>query len=174
MAVAAGAQIGQVAKFVRARPRSAGIADVLVPLGNLVQIPWQAAAGREKVHLEDEMATARVILDHVLQRRIGYQAAVPIVLSVDFHGGKAWRKSAAREDVLRPYLGLRIIEVREIACPDVYGSDAEANFSGIDSVEIAKPLQCGFQRARVVVAGRRLAEPPVGRLSRGEEVCWSD
>src|SRR5712691_10205221 len=80
--------------------RSAGIADVLVPLGNLVQIPRQGAAGREKVHLEDEMATARVILDHVLQRRIGYQAAVPIVLSVDFHGGKAWRQSAAREDVL--------------------------------------------------------------------------
>src|SRR5207247_10547404 len=93
---------------VRTRPRSAGIADVLVPLGNLVQIPGQGAAGREKVHLEDEMATARVILDHVLQRRIGYQAAVPIVLSVDFHGGKAWRQSAARKDVLRPYLDLRI------------------------------------------------------------------
>ena len=89
------------------------------------------AAGREKVHLEDEMATARVILDHVLQRRIGYQATVPIVPSVYFHGGKTWRQSATREDVLRPYLDLRIIEVRETACPDVYGSDAEANFSGI-------------------------------------------
>ena len=102
------------------------------------------AAGREKVHLEDEMATARVILDHVLQRRIGYQATVPIVLSVDFRGGKAWRQSAACEDVLRPDLGLRIIEVREISCPHVYGSDAEANFSGINAVEIDKPLQCGF------------------------------
>ena len=126
------------------RPRSAGIADVLVPLGNLVQIPGQAAAGREKVHLEDEMATAGVILDHVLQRRIGYQTAVPIVLSVYFHGGKAWRQSTAREDVLRPYLGLRIIEVREIACPDVYGSDAEANFSGINAVEIDKLLKVDF------------------------------
>src|SRR5258707_10015207 len=115
------------------------------------------------------MATAGVILDHVLQRRIGYQAAVPIVLSVYFHGGKAGRQSAAREDVLRPYLDLRIIEVREIACPDVYGSDVEANFSGINAVEIDKPLQCGFQPARVVVAGPRVAEPPVGRLSRCEE-----
>src|SRR5246127_3613134 len=127
------AQIMLPPQCVCNRPRSAGIADVLVPLGNLVQIPGQSAAGREKVHLEDEMATARVILDHVLQRRIGYQAAVPIVLSVYFHGGKAWRQSAAREDMLRPYLGLRIIEVREIACADVYGSDTEANFSGINA-----------------------------------------
>jgi tetratricopeptide (TPR) repeat protein len=35
-------------------------------------------------------------------------AAVPIVLSVYFHGGKAWRQSAAREDVHRPYLDLRL------------------------------------------------------------------
>src|SRR5258708_22848215 len=163
------AQIVQLPQRVRTRTRSAGIADVLVPLGNLVQIPGQGAAGRKKVHLEDEMATARVILDDVLQRRIGYQAAVPIVLSVDFHGGKARRQSAAREDVLRLYFDLRIIEVREIACPDIYGSDAEANFSEINAVEIDKPLQCGFQRARVVVAGRRVAEPPVGRLSLAEQ-----
>lgn len=164
------AQIVQLPQCIRTRPRSAGIADVLVPLGNLVQIPGQAAAGREKVHLEDEMATARIILDHVLQRRIRYQATVPIVLSVYFHGGKARRQSAAREDVLRPYLDLRIVEIREIARPDVYGPDAEANFSGINAVEIDEPLQCGFQRARVVVAGWRVAEPPVGRLSRREEV----
>ena len=132
------------------------------------KFPGRAPRAGKRVHLEDEMATARVILDHVLQRRIGYQAAVPLVLSISFHGGKAWRQSAAREDVLRPYLGLRIIEVREIACPDVHGSDAEANFSGINAVEIDKPLQCGFQRARVVVADRRAAEPPVGRFSRCE------
>src|SRR5260370_31167412 len=132
------AQIVQLPQCVRTRPRSAGIADVLVPLGNLVQIPGQGTAGREKVHLEDEMATARVILDHVLQRRIGYQATVPIVLSVHFPGGKAWRQSAARGDVLRPALGLRIIEVPEMASPDVYGAAPERSFSGLHSVEIDK------------------------------------
>src|SRR5882672_6915512 len=37
------AQIVQLPQCVRTRPRSAGIADVLVPLGNLVQIPRQGA-----------------------------------------------------------------------------------------------------------------------------------
>src|ERR1700746_3324352 len=116
------------------------------------------------------MATARIILYHILQRRIGYQATVPIVFSVYFHRRKAWRQRAARENMLRLYLGLRIIEVREIACSDVYGSDAKANFSGINAVEVHKPLQCRFQRACIVVAGRRVTEPPVGRLSRREEM----
>src|SRR4029077_16791603 len=168
------AQIVLSPQSVRNSPRSAGIADVFVTLANLVQILGQGAAGWEKVHLKDEMAAARVVLDHVLQRRIGYQSAVPIMLAIDFHEGKARRQRAARKDVLWPDLNLRIVEVYKIACPDVYGSDAEANFPGIDAVEIDKPLQCEFERVRVVVAGRRAAEPPVGWFSRSEEVCLAE
>ena len=48
------------------------------------KFPWHGAAGLEQVDLEYETATARVHIDHVLQRRIGDEAAVPIVLAVDF------------------------------------------------------------------------------------------
>jgi hypothetical protein len=73
--------------------------------------------------------------------------------------------------VLWPDLDLRIVKVYKISCPDVYGSDAETNFLRIDAVEIHMLFQCGFERVRVVIAGRRAAKPPVGRLSRREEVC---
>jgi hypothetical protein len=93
------------------------------------------------------------------------------MLAIDFHGGKARRQRAAGKDVLRPDLDLRIVKVYKISRPDVYGSDAEANFLRIDAIEIHMPFQCGFERVRIVVAGRCAAKPPVGRLSRREEVC---
>jgi len=56
---------------------------------NLVQIPRQGAAGREKVHLEDEMAAARVILPITYCRRPSLEYPRPPVpmsaLVVYFH-----------------------------------------------------------------------------------------
>jgi hypothetical protein len=92
------------------------------------------------------------------------------MLAIDVHGGKTRGQRAAGKDMLWPDLDLRIVKVHKSSGPDVYRSDAEANFLGIDAVEIHMPLQCGFERVRVVVAGRCAAEPPVGGLSRREEV----
>ena len=71
--------------------------------------------------------------------------------------------------MLGPNGHLSVVEVREIAGAHIYGTDAKADFAGIDAVEIDQPFERILQRARIVIAGRRSAEQPLHRRTGREE-----
>src|SRR5829696_7242910 len=48
---------------------------------------------------EDHAAAARHVVEHRLDRRIGEDAAVPVELAVDTHGGEGRWKGAGRHDM---------------------------------------------------------------------------
>ena len=96
----------------------------------------------------------RLVLQHPLQRRVGDQPAVPVMLALDLHRRKAGRQGAAGHHVLRPDHVHLCIEIAEISGADIDRADAEAHFAGIDAVEIDEPLQRRLERRRVVMARR--------------------
>ena len=59
---------------------------------HLVEIHGGGAGSGEQIDLKRQAAVARIIVDDVLQRRVGNQAAVPIELTVDPDGWKSRRQ----------------------------------------------------------------------------------
>src|SRR5258708_7180136 len=104
-------------------------------------------------------AAARLALDDPLQRRVGHQTSVPIMLAFDFNRGKTGGKCAACHHVLRLDRVCRRIEVDEISRPDVDRTHAKAEQAGVEAVEIDQALQCTLKLTRVVEAGC-LERPP--------------
>ncbi len=67
---------------------------------DLDHVARQLAARAPQIDLEGERVLARPAVEHPLQRRVGDDAAVPVVVAVDLDGGEARRQGAARHDVL--------------------------------------------------------------------------
>ena len=137
----------------------------------------QRSAGAEQVDLEDQQVVVGLVIQHVIERRVGGDAAVPIMLALDYDGGKARRQRAGRHDVLgadllAEPLELDIVEIAEIARGHADRADAEPGLQVVDAVEIDQPLQRLAQRRGVVIALRlRAALRPQRRRrnARGEE-----
>ena len=73
----------------------------------------------------------------------------------------------ARHDVLRANRHFGVIEVREISAAHVDGLDTEADFAGVDAVEINEPFEGVPERGRVIVAGDPLADQEPRREEAG-------
>ena len=161
----------QLEAGVQARP--AGKADVLLALGRLGQGRRHLAARREQVDLEDQAAPPPRLVEHVLQRRVGDDAAVPVELAVDLDRREARRQGAAGHDVARiEATGIAGVEVPEVAVPDVDRADRETHASRIEEVEIDQRFQRLLQRLGVVVADRAQRAGRLewcGRNARHEE-----
>ncbi len=149
------------AELVGAGAGAARIADVLLAHVDFDHIARQLAAGAPQVDLEGERVLARPGIEHPLQRRVGDDAAVPVELAVDLGGGKARRQRAAGHDMGGGDLVRLVVEIGEVAGPDVGGADAEAGLARIDPVEIHQALEQRLERRDVVeaevpgIAGRR-------------------
>ena len=102
-----------------------------------------AALRAEEIDLEHQHALVAVHVEQMLERRVGEDAAVPVVLAVDIDGRKARRQGGARHDVLRPDAALLAVEVDRVALADVGGADAEAHVLGVEQLEIDEPLERG-------------------------------
>ncbi len=106
--------------LVGVHPGAAGEADVLFALRGFQQRHRQQAPRAEQIDLEDQEILAGLLVQHVIQRRVGGDAAVPVMLAFDDDGGKTRRQRAGRHDVFRPdflaqFLEFVIVEIAEIA-----------------------------------------------------------
>ena len=96
---------------------------------------------------------------HEIERRIGGDAAVPVMLAFDDDGRKARRQRAGRHDVLRSdllaeLLEFVIVEISEIARGYAHRADAEPGLQVVDAVEVDQAFQRLLQRGCVVIALR--------------------
>ena len=94
------------------------------------------------------------LVEHVVERRVRDEAAVPVMLAVDLDRRKSWRQCARGHDVLRADLLFRVVEIGEVAGAHVHRADAEAHVLLVDEVEVDQPRQRLAQRRGVVVADR--------------------
>ena len=111
----------------------------------------------KQVDLEDQHVAVELGIEHVVERGVGGDAAVPIMLAVDDHRGKAGRQRAGGHDVLRAdflaeLLELVIVEIFEVAGGDADRADRQAGLQVVDAVEIDQALQRLLQGRRVVIA----------------------
>jgi hypothetical protein len=83
---------------------------------NLPNGLWLVPHRAPKMHREDERAATGVVLENALGRRVGKNAAVPVELAVDAHGGEGRRQRARRHDVGGGKLHLPGIEIVHDAC----------------------------------------------------------
>src|SRR5208283_3972086 len=89
---------------------------------------------------------------HPLQRRVGNEAAVPIMLALDFGGGKAGRQGAARYDMFHADIMRGVVEMDEVAGFHIHRADTETCDAGIDEVEIHQAFEGSFQWSDIVIA----------------------
>src|SRR6266536_387828 len=155
-------------ELIGAGARAARIAVLLFP----GDVAWEIALCIPEVDLEGEGIAARLGIDHPLQRRIGNEAAVPILLAFDLDCRKTGRQRAAGHDVLRPDGVSGVVEIDEVAGSDVDRARAEARHPGVESIEIHQTLQCLLEGIGVVKAGcfaRPTRLHPGGHRTRREE-----
>ena len=162
-----------LAEDVGVEPGPARKADFLLPLADIEQGLRQAAFGAEQVDLEDAHVLARAAaLEHIFERRVGNQPAVPIGLAVDLDGRETRRQRAARHHMLRtdPLLGR--VEIFHVAGQHLHRADAQADLARVQQVEIDKLHERDLQRVGIVDADRlrrALRHEHGGRHARLEE-----
>src|SRR5215472_14694786 len=77
---------------VYSRPCATGKTDLLRPHIGIEKIAWQFALCAPEIDLEGERVSSGPAVEHPLQRRVGNEAAIPIVLAIDLGGRKARRQ----------------------------------------------------------------------------------
>src|SRR6185295_17701139 len=110
---------------------------------------------------------------------------VPIVLALDLDRREAGRERSARHYVLRSDRMRSVVEVDEIAGANVHSADTEPHLTGVDPVEVDKPLERAFQQLGLVEArslestarvepGSRLPESEKARRTGDEGVARTE
>src|SRR3546814_8149340 len=95
-----------------------------------------AARRRPEIDLEGQGVAPRLAVEDPRERRIRDHAAVPVVLAVDLHGGKAGRQGAGGHEVFRSQPALGGVEVDEVAAAHVHCADADPHIAGVEAVEV--------------------------------------
>lgn len=146
-------------------PRTARIADILFARPGLFQIVRTIAARREKIDLKDEHILVRR-LDHMLERRVRHQPAIPIPMPVDLDRRQSRRQGAGRHDMPRVDPVGAGIEIAEIARLDRDRADRKPDIARVEPIPVDQPVERRDQRRRVIIAdrGRRL---PLGESGGG-------
>ena len=149
-----GAQLFRAAERVGGVARAARILDLLHACRDGGEVGRHFSARAPQVDLEHERVQARARGQHPVERRVRHHAAVPVTLAVDLHRVEAGRQRAAGHHVLRADAVFRIVEVGEVARPDVDGADRQAHLARVDAIEVDEALQGRAQRRRVVETRR--------------------
>src|SRR5215471_7559199 len=151
--------------------------DVLVPCHDVFHVARKRSARIEEVYLEHQRVQTVFLVEQVLQGCVRYDAAVPEIVAADLdHRQRRWQRTA-RQDVVRFYDFLTVVEVDEIAALDIDRSDREAHGLGIQQVEVDKIEKRLAQRRGIVVAGCMLrtgCAQPWSRHARREETRLSE
>src|SRR5215467_5898677 len=95
-------RIMSVAEHLYAHPRTAGVANILLSLGNRTKVAWIVAACAKKVDLKGQRAVPWQRFQNVAQGRVRDQATIPVGLAIDLNRREARGQGAARHHVLRP------------------------------------------------------------------------
>lgn len=74
----------------------------------------------------------RLVLEHQVERRVGDQAAVPVMGAIDLDCRKAGGQGTARHDVLRDDVPVLAVEVAKIALLHIDRADRKANAPLVD------------------------------------------
>jgi hypothetical protein len=106
--------------MVGRRPCSTGELNFLLPHLGFAEIERQFTARTPEIDLKGQRVQPRSAVEHPLQRRIGNEAAVPIIFAVDFGGRETRRQCAAGDDMRRADVMGRGIEIDKIGGFDVY------------------------------------------------------
>src|SRR4029077_9024256 len=112
---------------IRGKHCAAGITNVLLPLVDLIKISRRMAIRRKYVDLKDQATSTRVIVHHVLQRRVGEKPAIPIPLAIDLDGREARGQRSAGHDVFGPDCDLLAVEIGKVAGAHVDRADAQSH-----------------------------------------------
>ena len=172
-----GAHAAETKVLVGVGTRTAGIADVLLALARFLQRAGQGPLRAEEIDLVDGEVVLVLHVEHVLQRRVGDEAAVPVPLALDLDRREAGRQGAGGHDVLRSDRLRHVVEIDEVAGLDVDGADAEPRLLRVDQVEVGIGFERLLQRRGVVDAERlgRAGRVEGGRRNaRGEEALHAD
>src|SRR5271157_3911576 len=113
-------------EFLRARgveARLARVLDVLGALQYLVEVLRQRAPGAEQVDLRDQGIESGRIVEHIPQRRVGHDAAVPVVVALDDDRRQARWQRPAGHDVFRTDCLPLTVEIDRVAGVDVDRAD---------------------------------------------------
>src|SRR5262249_37609824 len=159
---------------VYSRPRTAREADLLRPHIGIEKIAWQLALRVPEIDLEGERVSPRPAVEHPLQRCVGNEATIPIILAIDLGGWKAGRQRAAGDDMRRGDPMGGGVEIDKIPRPYVDRADAQARATGIDAIKVDEALERGLQRSYIIVADRvRTVDfPRHQRRKAGREEMW--
>src|ERR1700704_3944759 len=91
----------QLPHACRVEARLARINDFLVALHHLVDVLRDGALGAEEIDLDDQRIRAFDLIENVPQRRVRYDAAVPVMFTFDDNRcERGWQRSA-RHDMVR-------------------------------------------------------------------------
>ncbi|MNM97158.1 hypothetical protein D3C81_1096540 [compost metagenome] len=136
----------------------------------------QLAARAPQVDLEDQRVAPRLRGQHLGQRGVGHQAAVPVVLAIDLHRRKARRQRARSHEMLGAELVAGVVEIGEIARAHIDRAHRHPHQVGamVDQVEVGEALQRGLQRRGVVetgAAGIGIAHQQLRPAARLEEAA---
>src|SRR5262249_52738233 len=93
-------------------------------------------------------------LEHIFEGGVGNEASIPIGLTINRDGRKAWRQSAARHDMLRTYRLGGGVEILHVACQYLYRADACSHHARVQQVEVDKLDQRRAEWFSIVDADR--------------------
>src|SRR5262249_62346189 len=131
---------------IRAGTRATRILDFLLARHDVGQIAGKLAAGAPEIDLKGQRVLAGALVKDPLQRWVRDEASVPVEFALDLDRRKAKRKGSARHHVLGSDRMCCVIEVDEIASAHVRRADTEAHVTGIDPIEVDKPLERALQQ----------------------------
>ena len=110
-------------ELIARQPGAARVADFLLARLCLDQIARKLAAGAPQIDLKGERVLAGPAVEHPVERRIGDEPTVPILLTLDLGRREAGRQRAARHHVRRADLVGGAVEVDEVASANIDGAD---------------------------------------------------
>src|SRR6266404_1631623 len=138
---------------------AAGKTDVFLALGCVEKRGRQEAARAEQIDLKDQEVGPACFIQHIIQRRVRGDTAIPEMLALDDDRRETGRQRARSHDVFRlnplaQLLELEIVEIFEVAGRYTHGPDAEPGLEVVDAVEIDQVLQRLSKRGCIVIAQR--------------------
>src|SRR5262245_7869680 len=143
-------QLLQLLHAVRVEAGLARILDVLGALQHLVEIDRKLTARAEEIHLHDQRADVRRIVDDIPQRRVRHEAAVPVMRAVDLDRRETRWQPTACHDVLRTEAAMLVVEIDRISSMHVDRAHAQADaLLVVDPIEVNQLFQRGAKRRGV-------------------------
>ena len=110
-------------------PGAGRVNDVLVPRQHLLDIAGQRAAGAEQVDLKHQRVQLVVLVQQMLQRGVGNDAAIPEMIGADLDHRQRRRQRAACHHVFGRDHFVLVVEVEEISAQHVDGADREMDLA---------------------------------------------